>query len=94
MIKDGKLYGRGGADDGYATYGTMLAIKAVQEQGLPIPSTIIIKYRVYHDHRRRWIKWKWTYASLFRNIIKENWKSENILLSWQWNFGLLKILAH
>lgn len=30
VIKDEKLYGRGGADDGYSTYGTMLAIKAVQ----------------------------------------------------------------
>jgi acetylornithine deacetylase/succinyl-diaminopimelate desuccinylase-like protein len=30
VIKDGKLYGRGGADDGYSTYGTMLAIKALQ----------------------------------------------------------------
>ena len=25
-----KLYGRGGADDGYSTYGTILAIKALQ----------------------------------------------------------------
>lgn len=30
VIKDGKLYGRGGADDGYATYSTMIAIKAIQ----------------------------------------------------------------
>lgn len=30
VIKDGKLYGRGGADDGYATYGSLLAIKAVK----------------------------------------------------------------
>jgi acetylornithine deacetylase/succinyl-diaminopimelate desuccinylase-like protein len=29
-IIDGKLYGRGGADDGYSTYSTMLAIKALQ----------------------------------------------------------------
>lgn len=39
VIKDGKLYGRGGADDGYSTYGTMIAIKSCLEQGLPIPST-------------------------------------------------------
>jgi acetylornithine deacetylase/succinyl-diaminopimelate desuccinylase-like protein len=25
-----KLYGRGGADDGYSTYATMVAIKALQ----------------------------------------------------------------
>jgi len=30
VIKDGKLYGRGGADDGYSTYSTMIAIKALQ----------------------------------------------------------------
>jgi acetylornithine deacetylase/succinyl-diaminopimelate desuccinylase-like protein len=30
VVKDGKLYGRGGADDGYSTYSTMLAIKALQ----------------------------------------------------------------
>lgn len=42
VIKDGKLYGRGGADDGYATYGTMLAIKAVQEQGIPLPRCVMI----------------------------------------------------
>jgi acetylornithine deacetylase/succinyl-diaminopimelate desuccinylase-like protein len=30
VIKDGKLYGRGGADDGYATYGTLIAIKTLQ----------------------------------------------------------------
>ena len=39
MIEDGKLYGRGGGDDGYSTYSSMVAVKAVQEQGLKIPST-------------------------------------------------------
>ena len=29
VIKDGKLYGRGGGDDGYSTYSTMLSIKAL-----------------------------------------------------------------
>lgn len=38
VIKNGKLYGRGGADDGYATYSTILAIRAVQEQGIALPS--------------------------------------------------------
>ncbi len=32
---DGKLYGRGGADDGYAVYASLAALKAVQAQGLP-----------------------------------------------------------
>ena len=35
-----RLYGRGGADDGYSTYSSMLAVKTVQEQGLPIPSKL------------------------------------------------------
>lgn len=28
VVKDGKLYGRGASDDGYAVFSTMLAIKA------------------------------------------------------------------
>lgn len=31
--QDGKLYGRGGADDGYAAYASLTAISAIQEQG-------------------------------------------------------------
>ena len=30
VVQNGKLYGRGGADDGYSTYGTMLAIKSLK----------------------------------------------------------------
>ncbi|MHC5064126.1 MAG: M20 family metallopeptidase [Planctomycetota bacterium] len=33
VIKDGKLYGRGGADDGYAAYASLTAIRALREQG-------------------------------------------------------------
>ncbi|NEZ03595.1 M20/M25/M40 family metallo-hydrolase [Wenzhouxiangella sp. XN201] len=33
VIEDGKLYGRGGADDGYAAYASLAAIRALQEQG-------------------------------------------------------------
>ena len=33
VLKDGKLYGRGGADDGYAMFGALSAILALQEQG-------------------------------------------------------------
>ena len=39
VIKNGKLYGRGSADDGYSVYCYMLAIKALQEQKVPLPST-------------------------------------------------------
>lgn len=40
VIRNGRLYGRGGADDGYSTYASMIAIKALQDQGLPIPSIL------------------------------------------------------
>lgn len=33
VIKDGKLYGRGGADDGYAAYASLTAIRALQQHG-------------------------------------------------------------
>ena len=32
VLRDGKLYGRGGADDGYAAFASVAAIKALQEQ--------------------------------------------------------------
>ena len=42
-VLDGdKLYGRGGADDGYATFASLLAIKALQEQRIPHSRCIVI----------------------------------------------------
>lgn len=41
VIRDGKLYGRGGADDGYSGYAAILAIKACQEQKVSHPRCII-----------------------------------------------------
>ena len=41
-IRDGKLYGRGGADDGYAIYGSLTAIRALQEQGIPHAHCVVI----------------------------------------------------
>ena len=35
VIEDGKLYGRGGADDGYAVFASLAAIAALQAQGVP-----------------------------------------------------------
>ncbi len=35
VLKDGKLYGRGGADDGYAVFASLASVLALQEQGLP-----------------------------------------------------------
>ena len=41
-IRDGKLYGRGGADDGYATFGSLTAIRTLQEQGIPHAHCIVL----------------------------------------------------
>lgn len=42
-VLDGdKLYGRGGADDGYATFASLLAIKALQEQNIPHARCVVI----------------------------------------------------
>jgi acetylornithine deacetylase/succinyl-diaminopimelate desuccinylase-like protein len=35
VLSDDKLYGRGGADDGYALFAAIAAIKAIKKQGLP-----------------------------------------------------------
>ena len=42
VLRDGKLYGRGAADDGYAAFAAVTAIKALQEQGLPCARCVII----------------------------------------------------
>ena len=39
-IEDGRLYGRGGADDGYAVYAAITAIESLQRQGLPHPRCV------------------------------------------------------
>ena len=42
VIKDdGKMYGRGSSDDGYAFFSAILAIKACQEKGLSHPRCVI-----------------------------------------------------
>lgn len=42
VIKDGKLYGRGGADDGYATFCAVLSLKALQKYNIPHPRVVIL----------------------------------------------------
>jgi len=42
VIRDGKLYGRGGADDGYATFGSLTAIRALQEQAISHAHCVVI----------------------------------------------------
>jgi len=42
-IKDGiKLYGRGGADDGYAIFAAIASVKVLQEQNLPHSRVVIL----------------------------------------------------
>lgn len=42
VLRDDRLYGRGGADDGYAIYGSLTAIMALQEQGLPHARCVVL----------------------------------------------------
>ena len=39
-LEDGKLYGRGGADDGYAVYAAIAAVQALKAQKLPHPRIV------------------------------------------------------
>lgn len=42
LLEGDKLYGRGGADDGYATFASLLAIKALQEQNIAHARCVVI----------------------------------------------------
>jgi acetylornithine deacetylase/succinyl-diaminopimelate desuccinylase-like protein len=42
VLRDGKLYGRGGADDGYAIFSIVAAIRAVQEQRASHSRVVVI----------------------------------------------------
>jgi acetylornithine deacetylase/succinyl-diaminopimelate desuccinylase-like protein len=42
VIRDGYLYGRGGADDGYSVFSAMLAIKNAQIQGVTMPRCVLV----------------------------------------------------
>jgi len=42
VLRDGKLYGRGGADDGYAAFAAVTAIRALQEQEVPHASCVML----------------------------------------------------
>ena len=39
-MEDGRLYGRGGADDGYAVYASIAAVQELQRQGVPHPRIV------------------------------------------------------
>ena len=42
VIEGDRLYGRGGADDGYAIFGSLAAIAALQEQGMPHARCVVM----------------------------------------------------
>lgn len=42
VLKGDKLYGRGGADDGYAIFGSLTALLALREQGIPHARCVIM----------------------------------------------------
>lgn len=42
VLKDERLYGRGGADDGYALYSALIALIALVEEGASIPRCIVL----------------------------------------------------
>jgi acetylornithine deacetylase/succinyl-diaminopimelate desuccinylase-like protein len=42
VLRDGKLYGRGGADDGYSAFASLTAIRSLQEQHLPHARCVVI----------------------------------------------------
>lgn len=42
VLRDDKLYGRGGADDGYAIFGSLTAVLALQAQGAPHARCVVL----------------------------------------------------
>lgn len=42
VVRDGKLYGRGGADDGYALFASLTAIQALRAQGVPHARCVVL----------------------------------------------------
>jgi acetylornithine deacetylase/succinyl-diaminopimelate desuccinylase-like protein len=42
VVRDGRLYGRGGADDGYAVFGSLTALLALAEQRIPHARCVIL----------------------------------------------------
>jgi len=42
VVRDGKLYGRGGADDGYAVFSSLAAIRALTSHGIALPRCLVM----------------------------------------------------
>lgn len=71
---DGKLYGRGGADDGYSIFGSVIALKACQKYGLKHPRVVMLfegdeesgSHHIYHYLDRLRDKIGITYPKILR----------------------------
>jgi len=42
VVREGKLYGRGAADDGYAVFSSLTAIAALKAQKVPLPRCVVL----------------------------------------------------
>jgi acetylornithine deacetylase/succinyl-diaminopimelate desuccinylase-like protein len=42
VLRDGKLYGRGGADDGYAAFASLTALRVLQDQKVPHARCVVL----------------------------------------------------
>jgi acetylornithine deacetylase/succinyl-diaminopimelate desuccinylase-like protein len=42
VVREGRLYGRGAADDGYAAFSSLAAIAAVRAQHIPLPRCVLL----------------------------------------------------
>lgn len=42
ILEEGRLYGRGGADDGYAVFAALVAYRILEEQGLPHTRALVL----------------------------------------------------
>lgn len=42
VVEDGKLYGRGGADDGYAVFASLTAVEMAQKAGIPHARCVVL----------------------------------------------------
>jgi acetylornithine deacetylase/succinyl-diaminopimelate desuccinylase-like protein len=42
VLRNGRLYGRGGADDGYAVFGSLVALRALADQSIPHARCVIL----------------------------------------------------
>ena len=42
VLRDDRLYGRGGADDGYAVFASVTAVRALQEAGIEHPRCVVL----------------------------------------------------